>query len=79
MRIRTAMVSMLAACLLFLPASSASYAAASQKVYEFKIQTAVPNSSLYFQLLERFAKQIGTMSAGRLKAEVLPAGAVVQP
>lgn len=79
MRTRTAMVSMLAACLLSLPASSASYAASTQKVYEFQIQTAVPNSSLYFQLLEQFAKQIGTMSGGRLKAEVLAAGAVVPP
>lgn len=53
--------------------------AADQKVHKFSIQTAVPSSSLYFQLLERFAKQINTMSNGRLKAEVLPAGAVVGP
>lgn len=79
MRKRTAMAGLLAAGLLCLPVSSASYAASDQKVYEFQIQTAVPNSSLYFQLLERFAKQIGVMSGGRLKAEVLTAGAVVQP
>src|SRR5690606_40180994 len=35
--------------------------------------------SLYFKLLEQFAQQIDTMSNGRLKAEVLAAGAVVGP
>jgi TRAP-type mannitol/chloroaromatic compound transport system substrate-binding protein len=76
-KIRTFVASMLLACGL-LSASSATYAA-DQKVYEFSIQTVVPSSSLYFQLLERFVKQIDTMSSGRLKGEVLPAGAVVPP
>jgi TRAP-type mannitol/chloroaromatic compound transport system substrate-binding protein len=78
-RIRTTLASMLVACgILFLSAASATHAADS-KVYEFSIQTAVPSSSLYFQLLERFVKQVGTMSGGRLKGSVLPAGAVVGP
>ena len=76
--IRTAAARLLFACgLLFLAAPSATYAA--DKEYQIKMQTAVPSSSLYFQLLERFAKQIETMSGGRLKAEILPAGAVVGP
>ncbi len=45
--------------------------------YQLKIQTAVPSASIYFQLIERMAKRIDDMSAGRLKIEVLPAGAVV--
>jgi TRAP-type mannitol/chloroaromatic compound transport system substrate-binding protein len=53
--------------------------ASAQETYEFSIQTAVPNSSLYFKLLTKFADQIETMSGGRLKAEVLPSGAIVAP
>ena len=45
--------------------------------YTLKIQTAVPSASIYFKLIERFAGRIDAMSAGRLKIEVLPAGAVV--
>lgn len=53
--------------------------AASDQVHKFSMQTAVPSASLYFKLLESFAKQIDTMSGGRLKAEILAAGAVVGP
>lgn len=53
--------------------------AADEKVYKFSMQTGVPSASLYFKLLEKFSKQIDTMSGGRLKAEILPAGAVVGP
>jgi len=53
--------------------------AADQQVYKFSIQTAVPTASLYFKLLEQFSKQVDVMSAGRLKVEVLAAGAVVGP
>ena len=74
---RALLAGMLLACGL-VSASSATYAA-DQKVYKFSIQTVVPSSSLYFQLLERFVKQVDTMSSGRLKGEVLPAGAVVPP
>jgi len=45
--------------------------------HNLKIQTAVPSSSIYFKLIERMAGRIDAMSAGRLKVEVLPAGAVV--
>ncbi len=77
--IRTALARLLiAGSLLFMTMLPAAYAA-TQHVYQFSIQTAVPASSLYYQLMERFAKQIGTMSGGRLKADVLAAGAVVGP
>jgi TRAP-type mannitol/chloroaromatic compound transport system substrate-binding protein len=69
---------LLALGVLLLSAQPAAYAA-NQKVYQFSIQTAVPSSSLYYHLLEKFAKQINTMSNGRLKADVLAAGAVVGP
>lgn len=74
---RSLLAGMLVACgLLFLSPPSAT---AQEKIYDFSIQTAVPTASLYFQLLERFVKQVETMSGGRLKGEVLPAGAVVGP
>ena len=58
-------------------ASGATWSA-EQKVYKFDIQTAVPSSSLYFQLTQKLATQLDKMSRGRLKAEVLPDGAVVK-
>ena len=45
--------------------------------YNLKIQTAVPSSSIYFKLIERMGTRVDAMSSGRLKIEVLPAGAVV--
>ncbi len=45
--------------------------------YKLQIQTAVPSASIYYQLIERMAKRINDMSSGRLKVEVLPAGAIV--
>jgi TRAP-type mannitol/chloroaromatic compound transport system substrate-binding protein len=50
---------------------------AMAKDYTLKIQTAVPSASIYYQLVERMAKRIETMSSKRLTIEVLPAGAVV--
>ena len=52
---------------------------ADQKVYKMSIQTAVPSASLFYELLDDLAKNVDTMSSGRLKIEVLPAGAVVAP
>jgi TRAP-type mannitol/chloroaromatic compound transport system substrate-binding protein len=51
--------------------------ARAQAVTRLKIQTAVPSSSIYFELLKHFADRIDRMSAGRLKLEMLPDGAVV--
>jgi TRAP-type mannitol/chloroaromatic compound transport system substrate-binding protein len=49
----------------------------AQQVIRLKMQTAVPSSSIYFDLLRRFADRIDRMSGGRLKLEMLPDGAVV--
>ncbi len=67
----------LAACGLALACAAGAAQAADQKVHKFQIQTVVPASSLYYKLMQDFGKSIDTMSGGRLKAEVLPAGAVV--
>lgn len=45
--------------------------------FDLKIQTAVPSASIYYKLIERMAGRVDAMSSGRLKIEVLPAGAVV--
>ena len=42
-----------------------------------RIQTAVPSASIYFELLKRMGDRIDRMSAGRVKMEFLPDGAVV--
>ena len=47
------------------------------KNYKLQIQTAVPNASIYFQLIERMGERVKAMSNSRLEIEVLPAGAVV--
>lgn len=78
-KIRSRLACLLFACApLTLSIPSTTYAA-DQDVYQFSIQTAVPSASIYFKLLEQFSKQIDVMSNGRLKAEVLAAGAVVGP
>jgi TRAP-type mannitol/chloroaromatic compound transport system substrate-binding protein len=51
--------------------------ALAQNVTRLKIQTAVPSSSIYFDLMKRLADRVDRMSAGRLKLEMLPDGAVV--
>jgi len=42
-----------------------------------RVQTAVPNSSMYFELMQRWGQRIEKMSSNRLKVEILPDGAVV--
>ncbi|MBA3588820.1 TRAP transporter substrate-binding protein [Methylibium sp.] len=51
--------------------------ARAQGVTRMKIQTAVPTSSIYFDLMKRFGERCDKMSNGRLKMEMLPDGAVV--
>ncbi len=53
-------------------------ASAAEKTYTMRLQTAVPSASIYYDLLKRFGQRLELMSAGRLKVEVLPDGAVVQ-
>lgn len=52
--------------------------AAAQQTYRLRIQTAVPSSSMYFELLKNFGTRVEKMTGGRVKTEVLPDGAVVQ-
>ena len=49
----------------------------SPQTFTFRIQTGTPAASVYFDLMKKFADRIGKMSGGRLKADVLPDGAVV--
>src|SRR6187549_379083 len=51
--------------------------ALAQTVTRLKIQTAVPTSSIYFDLMKKFGDRCDKMSNGRLKMEMLPDGAVV--
>jgi TRAP-type mannitol/chloroaromatic compound transport system substrate-binding protein len=69
----TTFFAFLLAFALVLPISNVQAA----KNYKLRIQTAVPSASIYYMLIERMAKRIDAMSNGRLKIEVLPAGAVV--
>ena len=72
-RVLTTFFAFLLAFALVLPISNVQAA----KNYKLQIQTAVPNASIYFKLIQRMAKRIDDMSVGRLKVEVLPAGAIV--
>ncbi|MEW5422051.1 TRAP transporter substrate-binding protein [Amorphus sp. 3PC139-8] len=56
----------------------AGAAFAQDESYEMRIQTAIPNSSLYFQLLQDFGDRVEAMSGGRMEVEVLPDGAEVK-
>lgn len=58
---------------LLLVAGGSAYA----QQFKARMQTAVPTSSIYFELLKKFGDRIDRMTAGRLKIEVLPDGAVV--
>lgn len=71
LRIAAALMMAVFGLALFAPAP------AEAQNYNLKIQTAIPSSSIYFKLIERMAQRVGDMSAGRLKVEVLPNGAVV--
>ena len=49
----------------------------AQTPTRIRIQTAVPSASIYFELLKRMGDRVDKMSAGRVKMEMLPDGAVV--
>lgn len=51
--------------------------AMAQTVTRMKIQSVVPTSSIYFDLMKKFGDRCDKMSNGRLKIEMLPDGAVV--
>jgi len=54
-----------------------SVAVQAQQQLKMRIQTAVPSASIYYELMKKFGDHIDKMSAGRLKVEILPDGAVV--
>src|SRR4051812_10290627 len=56
--------------------SMAAHAQQAQPI-KMRIQTAVPSASIYFELLKKFGDRVDKMSAGRLKMEILPDGAIV--
>ena len=49
----------------------------AQQTTQIRLQTAVPSASIYFELLQRYAERVAAMSAGRVKIDVLPDGAIV--
>jgi TRAP-type mannitol/chloroaromatic compound transport system substrate-binding protein len=53
-------------------------AANAAETVKFKVQSALVSGSLYFNILESFAKRLKAISGGRLQAEILPEGAVVK-
>ena len=54
-----------------------AFAQTAQAPVRMRIQTAVPSASIYFELLKKMGDRIDRMSAGRIKMEMLPDGAVV--
>jgi TRAP-type mannitol/chloroaromatic compound transport system substrate-binding protein len=69
-------ISRLSAVAAFLLAAIPAHAQQPQ-AYKMRIQAAVPAASIYFELLKKFGDRVDRMTAGRLKIEVLPDGAVV--
>ena len=58
-------------------ACSAVQAQTAQNPAKWRIQTAVPSASIYFELLKKFGDRVDKMSGGRIKMEMLPDGAIV--
>ena len=52
-------------------------AAKAANTVKWRIQTALPNASMYMDIIKDFAANVDAMSGGRLKTEVLPVGAIV--
>ncbi len=64
---------MVVAALLF----ASTVHAQQPQAFKMRIQAAVPAASIYFELLKKFGDRVDRMTAGRLKIEVLPDGAIV--
>ena len=58
---------------------AAAPAVAQQKEIKWKLQSANPTGTPHHVLLTQFATNVEKMSAGRLKIEIMPSGAVVNP
>lgn len=52
--------------------------ASAAETVKFRVQTALVSGSLYYNILESFAKRLNAISAGQIQAEILPEGAVVK-
>jgi TRAP-type mannitol/chloroaromatic compound transport system substrate-binding protein len=50
---------------------------AQAPTFRMRIQTSVPSAATQFEGMQKFAERVQKMSAGRLKVDVLPIGAVV--
>jgi TRAP-type mannitol/chloroaromatic compound transport system substrate-binding protein len=53
--------------------------AEAQQQFSWKLQSANPAGTPHIDILNKFAATVDKMSAGRLKIEVLPSGAIVNP
>jgi len=53
--------------------------AEAQQQFKWKLQSANPAGTPHIEILNKFALIVDKMSAGRLKIEVLPSGAIVNP
>jgi len=51
----------------------------SAEQFKWKLQSANPAGTPHIEILNKFATTVDKMSAGRLKIEVLPSGAIVNP
>jgi TRAP-type mannitol/chloroaromatic compound transport system substrate-binding protein len=58
---------------------AAAPAQSQQGQFKWKLQSANPTGTPHHVLLTRFASNVDKMSAGRLKIEIMPSGAVVNP
>src|SRR5512135_46447 len=54
-------------------------AEAQQQQFKWKLQSANPAGTPHIESLNKFALTVDQMSGGRLKIEVLPSGAIVNP
>lgn len=77
MRTRTGMKLLVIVALLAAVVAWMGHDSAAQQRFTLKVQAAWPTGSLIFDSLKVFAERVEKMSAGRLKIEVLAAGAIV--
>ncbi len=68
-----------AAALLAGAAMIAAPAQSQQAQFKWKLQSANPTGTPHHVLLTKFATNVDKMSGGRLKIEILPSGAIVNP
>ncbi|MBI4589454.1 MAG: TRAP transporter substrate-binding protein [Candidatus Rokubacteria bacterium] len=62
---------------MWLAQPSAPVAIAQAPTFRMRIQTSMPSAATQFEGMQKFAERLQKMSAGRVKVDVLPIGAVV--